>query len=202
MGNDAPQGGETLPPIIYFHEGFSPYLPFALWQAVRSNRQARVILLGDPHNRIRGIPYEHHLLSDYAGRHREFLDVYRHFHPGCLEDERRCIERWIYLAEFVRRHRIGEFLFLDSDSLLFEEDRGVFQRCRGYDAGGTPIFFGFCAFLKKNLVPDFADWILEQYRNPAVMLAWEDRFQRHMGGGERCGRSHSRHGFSKNVYRR
>ena len=170
------------PCIIYFHEGFSPYLPFALSQAARSNPSARIILLGNEQNKIKGISYEHHMLSDYSSRHQEFVDSYRHFHPGCLEDERRCIERWIFLAEFVQKHRIEEFLFLDSDTLLFEDVRVLFERCHGYDAGGTPIFTGLCAFLKKDLVPDFADWILEQYRDPAVVQAWERRFQKHMEG--------------------
>lgn len=181
MGDDSmPQG--TPPPIIYFHEGFSPYLPFTLWQATQSNPDARTILLGDPDNRLKGIPYEHYLISDYGQRHEEFLRLYRHFHPGCLEDERRCIERWIYLAEFVQRNRIDEFLFLDSDVVLMEELRGIFAQCRGYDAGGAPSFFGFCAFRKKNLVPDFADWILEQYGNPAVMRAWGGRFEAYRRG--------------------
>lgn len=182
MESDRPLDSRKAPCIIYFHEGFSPYLPFALSQAARSNPSARLILLGNRENKIKGISYEHHMLSDYSRRHQEFVDSYQHFHPGCLEDERRCIERWIVLAEFVQRHRIEEFLFLDSDTLLFEDVRKLFERCRGYDAGGTPIFTGLCAFLKKNLVPDFADWILEQYRNPTVVQAWERRFQRHMGG--------------------
>jgi hypothetical protein len=182
MESDRPLESSKASCVIYFHEGFSPYLPFALSQAARSNPGARIILLGNQQNKIKGISYEHHMLSDYSKRQQEFVESYQHFHPGCLEDERRCIERWIVLAEFVQRHRIEEFLFLDSDTLLFEDVRKLFERCRGYDAGGTPIFTGLCAFLKKNLVPDFADWILEQYRNPAVVQAWERRFQRHMGG--------------------
>lgn len=186
MGEACHQGGGT-PPIIYFHEGFSPYLPFTLWQATRSNPKARTILLGDQHNKIRGIPYEHCLITDYSKRHQEFVQAYQHFHPGCLEDERRCIERWIYLAEFVQKHRIDEFLFLDSDVLLMEEVGGIFQRCRGHDAGGAPSFFGFCAFIKKGLVPDFANWILEQYGNPAVMRDWGQRFKAHLGGEKDAG---------------
>lgn len=182
MESDPHSERRKAPCIIYFHEGFSPYLPFALSQAARSNPSARIILLGNQENKMKGISYEHHMLFDYSKRQQEFLGAYRHFHPGCLEDERRCIERWIFLAEFVQRHRIEEFLFLDSDTVLFGDVTKLFERCRGYDAGGTPIFTGLCAFIKKNLVPDFADWILEQYRNPAVVQAWERRFQRHMGG--------------------
>ena len=182
MGND-PQG-KARPPscIIYFHEGFSTYLPFALSQARKSNPDARIILLGDSQNRIQGIQYEHHLLSDYERRHQEFLDCYRHFHPGHLGDERRCIERWVYLSEFLKKQKIEEFLFLDSDMLLFCDVREILSKSRGYDAAGAPMFWAFCYFLRKNLVPDFSEWIFEQYQNPSVLKKWEERFRRHLEG--------------------
>lgn len=120
MENELQQKTKEAPCIIYFHEGYSPYLAFSLWQATQSNPEARVILLGDESNRISGIHYEHHLLSDYSIRLGEFRKIYQHFHPGNLEDERRCIERWLFLAEFVRRQGLKNFIFLDSDTLLFE----------------------------------------------------------------------------------
>ena len=182
MGNDR-QGDTKAPPcIIYFHEGFSSYLPFTLRQARISNPDARIILLGDSQNRIQGIQYEHYLLSDYESRHQEFLDCYRHFHPGHLGDERRCIERWIYLSEFLKKQQIEEFLFLDSDMLLFSDIREILSRSRGYDAAGAPMFWAFCFFLKKNLVADFTDWIFQQYRNPEVIEKWEAAFRRHLAG--------------------
>ena len=182
MGND-PQGDTKAPPcIIYFHEGFSPYLPFTLRQARISNPDARIILLGDSENRIEGIPYEHHLLSDFKSRHQEFLECYRHFHPGHHGDERRCIERWIYLSEFLKKQQIEEFLFLDSDMLLFSDIREILLTTQGYDAAGAPMFWAFCFFLKKNLVGNFTDWIFQQYRNPAVIEKWGLAFRRHLAG--------------------
>ena len=182
MGNK-PQGNASPPScIIYFHEGFSPYLPFALRQARISNPDARIILLGDNQNRIQGIQYEHHLLSDYESRHQEFLDCYRHFHPGHLGDERRCIERWVYLSEFLKKQKIEEFLFLDSDMLLFCDVREILSTSRGYDAAGAPMFWAFCYFLRKNLVQEFSEWIFQQYQNPSVVKKWEERFRRHLDG--------------------
>jgi len=187
MENDPQQSTEKVPCIIYFHEGFSPYLPFALRQATQSNPRAQVILLGDKNNRIPGIQYEHHLLSDYEGRHREFLDCYRHFHAGHLGDERRCIERWVYLSEFLKKQKIEEFLFLDSDMLLFSDVGEILSKSRGYDAAGAPMFWAFCYFLKKNLVADFTDWIFQQYRNPEVIKKWDTAFRRHLAGEKERG---------------
>jgi hypothetical protein len=182
MGNDPQGSARASPCIIYFHEGFSPYLPFTLWQACKSNPDARIILLGDSENQIQGIPYEHHLLSDFKSRHQEFLESYRHFHPGHLGDERRCIERWIYLSEFLEKQQIEEFLFLDSDMLLFSDIREILLTTQGYDAAGAPMFWAFCFFLKKNLVGNFTDWIFQQYRNPAVIEKWRAAFRRHLAG--------------------
>ena len=182
MESEPQQNTKKAPCVIYFHEGFSPYLPFALSQARRSNPRARIILLGDSQNRIQGIQYEHHLLADYEGRHQEFLNCYRHFHPGHLGDERRCIERWVYLSEFLKKQKIEEFLFLDSDMLLFCDVRKILEMSKGYDAAGAPMFWAFCFFLKKNLVTDFTDWILQQYRNPSVIDKWDAEFRRHLAG--------------------
>ena len=182
MESEPQQNTKESPCIIYFHEGFSPYLPFTLSQARRSNPRARIILLGDSQNRIQGVQYEHHLLSDYKSRHQEFLDCYRHFHPGHLGDERRCIERWVYLSEFLKKQKIEEFLFLDSDMLLFCDVLEILSTSRGYDAAGAPMFWAFCYFLRKNLAVDFAEWIFQQYQNPSVIEKWEKRFRRHLGG--------------------
>jgi hypothetical protein len=183
MGNDR-QGDTKAPPcIIYFHEGFSPYLPFALRQARRSNPDARIILLGDGQNRIHGIEYEHHFLADYEGRHQEFLDCYQHFHAGHLGDERRCIERWIYLSEFTQRNGIHEFIFLDSDALLFSDMESLIEKWRGHDAAGTPYFFGFCYFERKGLVKDYADWIFQQYKSQAIMESWKNLLEKSKSQG-------------------
>ena len=183
MGNNSRQNAKKALCIIYFHEGFSPYLPFALRQARISNPDARVILLGDGQNRIHGIEYEHHLLSDYEGRHREFLDCYRHFHLGHLGDERRCIERWIYLSEFVQKNNIHEFIFLDSDALLFSDMESLIEKWRGHDAAGTPYFFGFCYFERKGLVADYAEWILQQYKSQATMESWKNLVEKSKSQG-------------------
>ena len=115
------------------------------------------------------------------------MDCYRHFHPGHLGDERRCIERWVYLREFLKKQKIEEFLFLDSDMLLFCDVGEIFSKSRGYDAAGAPMFWAFCCFLKKNIVADFTDWIFQQYRNPAVMKKWDVAFRRHLAGEKEQG---------------
>jgi len=178
----SPPTQKSGPCIIYFHEGYSPYLAFSLWQATQSNPEARVILLGDESNRIAGIHYEHYLLSDFSTRLNEFRKIYQHFHPGNLEDERRCIERWLFLAEFVKCQGINNFIFLDSDTLLFENFLVPPKEWAEFDAAGAPLFWGFCFFRKNDLVERFARWIIDQYQNPKIMQEWRARFERYRSG--------------------
>lgn len=165
--------------IVFFHQGFSPYLPFALHQARVSNPDARIILLGDEGNRMRGLDYEHRTVPPTSARRSEFAKIYRHFHPGNFEDERRCIERWLILADFLEKETLSEFFFLDSDMLLFQDLRQGLSVWRKWDAAGAPSFFSFCFFCRAGLVNRFADWILDQYRNARTMREWALRFQRY-----------------------
>ena len=181
MGSEPQQNTKEVPCIIYFHEGFSPYLPFTLWQAKKSNPEARIILLGDERNRISGIQYEHHLISGYSTKAQEFRKIYQHFHPGNLEDERRCIERWLILADFLRQQNTRDFLFLDSDTLLFENFLSTPPEWNDHDAAGAPLFWNFCFFKKRKLVEDYAAWILKQYHNPSTLNRWRTLFEEGRG---------------------
>jgi hypothetical protein len=179
-------GNNAFLNIVFFHQGFSPYLPFALHQARVSNPDARIVLLGDEGNRMRGLDYEHRPVPPTSARRSEFAKIYRHFHPGNLEDERRCIERWLALADFLERETLSEFLFLDSDMLLFQDLRCCLPAWKTWDAAGAPLFYSFCFFFRPGLVNQFADWILDQYRNKKVMRIWEREFQRHRQGRSRA----------------
>ena len=167
--------------IIFFHEGFSPYLPFVVRQAKKSNPDARIHLLGDRSNRILGLDYHHHILSSDSPRLTEFRRIYRHLHPGHLEDERRCIERWFILAKFLEEKQIGEFLFLDSDMVLLTEIGALRDRWVGVEAAGAPLFYSFCYFFRSGLVGEFCDWILEQYGNSRVLKQWAMEFKENPG---------------------
>ena len=170
------------PVIVFFHQGFSPYLAFALQQARFSQPSARILLLGDATNRIRGLDYEHRISPPGSERRNKFLDCYRHFHPGNLKDERRCIERWLILADFLEKEPLPEFLFLDSDMLLFQDLRDYPSAWRDWDAAGAPLFYSFCHFFRGDLPVRFANWIVNQYRNQGTMERWSTRFQRYQGG--------------------
>lgn len=169
------------PIILYFHQGFSPYLPFALEQARISNPRARLVLLGDRTNLIRGIDYEHHCCPEDSDRRRRFHRAFVHLNTSNLEDERRCIERWLCLADFLETVPPGPFWFLDSDAFPLC-NLGQLARDLGGELAGLPHLYGTCYCPEAGVVRRLADWILEQYENPERLHFWTNRFEKFRRG--------------------
>ena len=163
--------------IIFFHQGFSPYLPFVLEQARISNPRARVILLGDARNRIAGIDYEHRICPETSPRRQRFHRVFVHLNTSHLEDERRCIERWLILADFLEREAVGPFWFLDSDAFPLT-DLGQMAQAAGGGYAGLPHFFIACFCPEDRAARRFADWILREYEEPDRLRRWQEKFEK------------------------
>jgi hypothetical protein len=163
--------------IIFFHEGFSPYLPFALAQARKTNPYARLVLLGDSSNRVSGVEYEHQDCSQNSPRRQRFRRAYVHLNNSDLEDERRCIERWLILADFLQKEDHGAFWFLDSDAFPMT-DLSCLQDVIGSRLAGIPHLFGTCFCPDSTWVVRLADWILQQYEDPRRLHIWSDKFEK------------------------
>lgn len=165
-----------LPPLIIYHATFLPYLPFCLWQNARTNPGRECVLLGNRDNKIDGINYTHIHAEKYQDKNSEFIKVYRHASHSHFGDERRCIERWFVLWEYLERHRVQDFYFLDSDYLLFEDLSKYEFSWIGKNACGTPNLWGFGYFPQPDLIRRLCIWILELYQDNERFLAMRDRF--------------------------
>lgn len=176
-----------LPPLVIHHTGFLPYLPFCLHQAVRSNPGREVILLGNEANRIGKIPYRHEHVSDYGGKIGAFHRSYRHITPSDFHDERRCLERWFFLSDFLEKAGVGGFYFLDSDYLLFADLARLESRWLSEELVGTPLFWGFAYFRSPQTVHGFCDWLLELYRDEARFAEMRNRYERGGSGLQEMG---------------
>ena len=166
---------QTPARILFFHQGFSPYLPFALAQARASNPRARVILLGDAANQIHGLGHEHQGCPENSPRRLRFHRAFVHLNTSNLEDERRCIERWLCLADFLEKEPAGPFWFLDSDAFVMADLESLTPILAGQTAG-LPHLYGSCFCPDKNLVIRLAEWILQQYEDPACLRSWTEKF--------------------------
>jgi len=165
-----------LAPLIIYHTTFLPYLPFCLWQNTRTNPERECVLLGDRDNKIEGIPYTHIDTERYQERNSEFIRVYRHASNSHFGDERRCIERWFVLWEYLEKHRIRGFYFLDSDYLLFGDLSEFEFEWEKSGPCGTPGLFGLGYFPDAGLIGDLCNWILGLYQNDERFAAMRDRF--------------------------
>lgn len=175
------------PPLLVYHTTFLPYLPFALWQNSKTHPDRQVILLGDRTNRCDGIDYVHQNVAEYQHENEKFIRVYRHAANAHFGDERRCIERWFVLSDFLRKTGLESFYFLDSDYLLFE---GLEKQEQGGLPGepwGTPHLFGLAFFPNATLVGRLCEWIMDLYRNNLRFTELKTRFATEGSGLQEMG---------------
>jgi len=106
-------------PILFFQAGDAQHLPYTFWQARHWAGSSPLILLGDKANRhYRGL--EHVPIHDFASSVPRLRDSYVHMSSNTAEFEFFCLARWLVIEEFARRQGLREFLYLDSDVLLYE----------------------------------------------------------------------------------
>lgn len=167
-------------PIIFFHQGNSEHLYYALCQAQHTNPNSRIILLGDKANShyrwLLGIEY--YSIGPYALDARNALRNYIHLSSNGETFERICIERWFILYQFLRdQPEIDRCVYLDSDILVYDslekpaEELAPFGMTIVYNSAHTNFinsidFLGeFCSFVKQHYdEPDLRDWLYTHYQ--------------------------------------
>ena len=86
-------------------------------------------------------------------------DLYVHISSNTAEFEFFCLARWLVMEEFARRQGLREFLYLDSDVLLFESPASMQLRlgpCRLGVAWEGSLEHG------KSVVSPATTWIRDQ----------------------------------------
>ena len=114
-------------PIVFFQAGDAQHLPYTFWQARHWAGSSPVILLGDKSNRhYRGL--EHVPIREFASTVPRLRDLYVHISPNTVEFEFLCLARWLVMGEYARRQGLREFLYLDSDVLIYEKPAEIVSR--------------------------------------------------------------------------
>mgnify|MGYP003631664149 FL=1 len=106
-------------PIIFFHVGGSDYLEHTLKQAVATNPNSDVYLLGDVENSkyseiVNFVPYENFFEDVW-----DFKKMYTHMSTNDPAYEMICIVRWFIINRFCKKQNIDKFFCCDSDVLLY-----------------------------------------------------------------------------------
>jgi hypothetical protein len=109
-------------PVVYYHAGAirnatsAPrHLEVSINQCKKFNDQ--VFLLGDESNSH--LDVDHCNIAEYSDGIDEFRLAYKHMSSNSMEFEMACIERWIVLANFVKKMNLDKVVYLDSDIMTF-----------------------------------------------------------------------------------
>jgi hypothetical protein len=145
-------------PVLFFQAGDAQHLPYTFWQARHWAGSSPLILLGDKANRhYRGL--EHVPIRDFASTVPRLRDLYAHISSNTEEFEFLCLARWLVMGEYAKRQGLREFLYLDSDVLLFESPASMQARlspCRLAVAWNGSLEDG------KSVVGPATTWIRDQ----------------------------------------
>ena len=187
------QKGEV--PVVFFQAGDAQHLPYTFWQARHWAGSSPLILLGDKANRhYRGL--EHVAIRDFSSAVPRLRDLYVHISSNTPEFEFFCLARWLVMEEFARRQGLREFLYLDSDVLIYEKPVEIVRRvpeCRmaaGWlgDLGAT--FAGISPAVTyirdPSVLQEIVASILKFYCNPTAIenmrAGSEDLVRKKLGG--------------------
>ena len=103
--------------IIYIHKNDCSYLN-DVFNITSKNNNCRIILIGDEYNKKYSDKYniEFYSIKDYT---EEFN--YTHISVNIYDYEKICFERWIILANFIKKHNITDkIIYCDSDNVLLK----------------------------------------------------------------------------------
>jgi len=182
-------------PVLFFQAGDAQHLPYTFWQARKWAGDSPLILLGDKANRhYRGL--EHVPIRDFASAVPRLRDIYVHISSNTPEFEFFCLARWLVMEDFARQQGLREFLYLDSDVLIYEKPVEIVRRvpeCRmaaGWlgDLGATlaGISPAVTYIRDPSVLQEIVASILKFYCNPRAIenmrAGSEDLVREKLGG--------------------
>lgn len=154
-------------PIFFIHIGNQEYLHYAISSAEKYNRD--VYLLGDKSNQR--FCRNWFRLDDYKDEDTDtFVKNYVHMSCNAPVFDIQCIQRYIILRNFMRRHNMDCACMADSDLLFFENmSRAIQYKDKVYfsfqydDKGTIVSSSAHCAYWPLKRLEQFCDFILKMY---------------------------------------
>lgn len=179
-------------PVVFFQAGDAKHLPYTFWQARHWAGSSPLILLGDKANRhYRGL--EHVPIRDFASAVSRLRDLYVHISSNTAEFEFLCLARWLVMGEYARRQGLQEFLYLDSDVLIYEKPAEIVSRVpacrlatkwiRDPGAGISPAV----AYIRDpTVLQEIEASMVQFYSNPKEIentrISYEELVRKKLGG--------------------
>ena len=179
-------------PVLFFQAGDAQHLPYTFWQARHWAGSSPLILLGDKANRhYRGL--EHVPIRDFASTVPRLRDLYVHISSNTAEFEFLCLARWLVMGEFARRQGLREFLYLDSDVLIYEKPVEIVSRVRACRFAtewirdvGAGISPAVTYIRDPTVLQEIEACMLQFYSNPKeienMRVSYEELVRKKLGG--------------------
>jgi hypothetical protein len=151
--------------IIFLHYTDDDYLRYSIRTAAAFNKESAIFLLSPFEKHKKLYPEaQHHFISKYENLAKEFRKLYQHYSPNSHDFELRCLERWFVISSFCKENRIENFLYLDSDVLLFTSAKYFKEKIKKYhftiSQGRSPQYM----YVEKAENMDmFCQFISQQY---------------------------------------
>ncbi|MDR0833280.1 MAG: hypothetical protein LBN93_03730 [Candidatus Symbiothrix sp.] len=154
---------KTLP-VIFVHKTNSFFLKHVLEQARIFNPDSTIYLLGDETNdKFRKIGIEHYNIADFSEQAKEFSKLYKHQSSNTYDAELFCFQRWFILRDFVTKKGISNFLYLDSDVLLYCNIDTVFKEYLDVDFTIVDHCCPSTVLFKSESLNDFCNFVWNEF---------------------------------------
>jgi hypothetical protein len=166
-------------PIIFFHYGNPKYLKYALKQARYFNPDAEIYLIGDEKNNKYAF-VTHVSAEGLEAQPAAFTEIYKHMSSNGEQYELTCFLRWFYVRALCKTKKIEQFIYLDSDVLVYQDFAklvplfGESKIANTCDEMGVPAFTWFKDY---SVIDDFCNYLMQSYSDKNMLAKIEQLYQ-------------------------
>lgn len=167
-------------PVIFIHTGDPYYLDFSVNQAHLSNPNNSIYLVTDK-NTAKYDFVNYVDIESLMEEANKFEKTYIHMSTNSYQAELFCFQRWFVLKEFCRQYKFQNFLYLDSDVMLFANVNKLFPRYNNYQFTITNKQGPQCCYFSSiNYLNYFCDFIVKMYNDDLYKGRFEKKHKHHI----------------------
>ncbi|MBA3704734.1 MAG: hypothetical protein H0W84_02205 [Bacteroidetes bacterium] len=153
---------------------------YTIQQAHLYSPYSPIFLITDvPGNKFDFVNYIN--MNDYLEEALAFSKLYKHMSTNGFEQELFCFQRWFIIKQVIEKRSIDEFLYLDSDILLFCNADEVFGKFNMFDfTVCNKIGPQYAYFSSKNKLFKFCEFVAQLYSRPEYYKRLEEKYRNHI----------------------
>jgi hypothetical protein len=161
-----------------------------LEQARIFNPNSTIYLLGDEsNNKFKKMGIEHYYMADFSESTKEFQKIYKHQSPNTYDAELFCFQRWFIIRNFITQKGISNFLYLDSDVLIYGNVDVLFNEYLDFDFTIVDHSCPSTTLFKRESLNAFCDFINELYTQKDYLGVLDNLHKDYCDGIRSCGNS-------------